>query len=325
MTACRCSGPARSALSRFLCGCVAVLVLAPWSALGWGDRGHQATGAVAFELLTPAAKAKVTRILGHMTLAQAATWPDDIRPDARLSHTDEARAFNARFPNNREWHYVNLPLGTTAFPGDHRLAHRQNIVEQIGVCLDVLEGRSRRMLPRHALCWLAHLVGDLHQPLHVGCGFFTFDADGRPTMITDPARARADQHDRGGNQILLPGNRRLHAYWDGEMVRAVWEASAGARLEALLLESVAEGLSPDPGPLRTWARNWALESVRGAGQAYRGITLGARTASDANWQIPAVWAPSEAEYRKGNRDLARQQLASAAFRLAEMLNGLRWK
>jgi hypothetical protein len=43
-----------------------------------------------------------------------------------------------------------------AFP----TAHRQSIVERVGVCLDVLEGRSKRMLPRHALCWLAHLVGD---------------------------------------------------------------------------------------------------------------------------------------------------------------------
>jgi hypothetical protein len=318
----------RLSLSRaiLIAGFVLLLGAAPLRTWAWGDRGHEAIATVASGLLQPATKARLARILGHMTLPQAATWPDHIRPEARLAHTDEAVEFNRKFPDNGTWHYVNLPLGTVAFPKDHRLVHRRNIVEQIGACIDVLEGRSRRMLPRHALCWLAHLVGDLHQPLHVGCGFFTFDPSGQPILITRPEVARPDQHDRGANQILLPGNRRLHGYWDGEMVRTVWEAQPGARLEDLMRETIqAGGMGAPAGPVSAWPRAWALESVVAARQVYEGVSLGRKTGTAESWQIPATWAASEQSYKRDHVELARRQLANAAFHLAELLNRLRWK
>lgn len=298
----------------------------PPNVLAWGDRGHEAIANVALDLVTPATRARLDRILGHQTLAQAATWPDHIRPGARLAETAEARQFNLKFPDNGVWHYVNLPLATTTFPAGHRLVHRHNIVEQINACVDVLEGKSRKMLPRHALCWLAHLVGDLHQPLHVGCGFFTFAPDGRPLLITRPDQARPDQHDRGANQILLPGNRRLHGYWDGEMVRAVWEPHPGARLETLLLETSRGGtLAPPTGSPRSWPQQWAMDSVRAANRVYEGLTLGKRIGTDTAWQIPATWTDSEAGYRRSHADLARQRLAAAAVHLAALLDQIRWK
>ena len=53
-----------------------------------------------------------------------------------------------------------------------------------------------------ALCWLLHLVGDVHQPLHTAARFSRDLPDG----------------DRGGNSVLLPARNgdkdTLHLYWD---------------------------------------------------------------------------------------------------------------
>jgi hypothetical protein len=57
-----------------------------------------------------------------------------------------------------------------------------------------------------ALCWIGHLVADVHQPCHAGSlymeGVFT-EEDG----------------DRGANRIFTKQNRIMHALWDGLLGR----------------------------------------------------------------------------------------------------------
>ena len=72
--------------------------------------------------------------------------------------------------------------------------------------LGSLSAEQRRAV---GLCWLFHLIGDLHQPLHV-------------IALIDDARFPAATHgDRGGNElaVVVSGTRptRLHSYWDGAL------------------------------------------------------------------------------------------------------------
>lgn len=54
------------------------------------------------------------------------------------------------------------------------------------------------------MCWLLHLVGDIHQPLHAATAF-------SPHLL-DPATQ--PNGDKGGNGIHLAKGGNLHALWD---------------------------------------------------------------------------------------------------------------
>lgn len=150
----------------------------------WGPTGHRVVGRIAQNHLSPAAAAEVEALLGPRSLAQASTWADEIRSDPAWDHA-------------APWHYVSIGDDETYATseknpdGDILVA-----LERFSATLADPEAPEKER--RHALQWLVHLVGDLHQPLHVG---------------------RAD--DRGGNDILVlyfdePAN--LHQVWDSRMI-----------------------------------------------------------------------------------------------------------
>lgn len=150
----------------------------------WGQIGHRTTGYVAQDYLTEKASAEVKRVLGNETLAQVSTWMDEVRSDGG-------------YDNMAPWHYVTIPAGETyetvekAEGGDILWA-----IEK--VVRELKEGGLRPDKEAENLKILVHLVGDLHQPLHVGNGT-----------------------DRGGNDVRLEwaGNRsNLHRVWDSEII-----------------------------------------------------------------------------------------------------------
>ena len=146
-------------------------------AFPWGAQGHQAVGEVARKLLTPAARASITAILGNDDLASASTWLDEVRNLAHhhtgpLKDDAEAKAFNKQHPTNDVWHYVNLPVGYTFYAPDSPFSSPDDVVHAIGAAVDVLEGKSERFTKAQALRILVHLVGDVHQPFHTIAGYF---------------------------------------------------------------------------------------------------------------------------------------------------------
>jgi hypothetical protein len=128
----------------------------------------------------------VRLLLGNEDLAQAATWPDDMRsaPDPFWQKTASP------------WHYVTVKgddYQTSDAPpaGDAvtALAHFSAVLRDPKASPD-----EQRM----ALRFVVHIVGDLHQPLHAGAG-----------------------DDRGGNTVSVswfgkPTN--LHSVWDSALI-----------------------------------------------------------------------------------------------------------
>src|SRR6185436_16787133 len=96
---------------------------------------------------------------------------------------------------------------------------------------------------KESLRMLIHLVGDIHQPLHVG----------RPG-------------DRGGNDVKLKwfgSDSNLHRVWDSDMID-------GTRLS---YTELAESLyKPNAAEVKTWqgtsVRDWASESIGLRKQVY---------------------------------------------------------
>src|SRR5690606_18021833 len=151
----------------------------------WGGMGHRVIARVAASRLSPATRREVRRLLGNESLAKVSTWADEVRRDR---------------PATAPWHYVNIPIYDSVYRPE-RVCRDGCVISALEQQLALLADRS---LPRteraEALKWVVHLVGDMHQPMHVG-----------------------DRGDRGGNDTritwdTLPGN--LHGLWDTGLLLA---------------------------------------------------------------------------------------------------------
>jgi hypothetical protein len=196
------------------------------SASAWNSFGHMMIAAVAYEQLTPAAHARVSRLLqlnpdfdkwvahtpreerDELAFVIAATWADYIKSEPgyendgeRPSGADAGRNIGyADRLQHRYWHFIDVPFST-----DHTAlvpAAIPNAQTQIALFRKTLASASATdELKSYDLVWLLHLIGDVHQPLHATSRFTHAQPQG----------------DEGGNLVSLcqkPCRQELHAYWD---------------------------------------------------------------------------------------------------------------
>ena len=170
---------------RHLAMLVAAVSLAPSPALAWGKTGHRVVAAIADTELSGLARAHIEEILGPgESLDEAANWPDEMRSAPGDFWRKTATP----------WHYVTLN-GTVY---DHAPPEGDALQALDHFSTVLRDPNASREDKQTALRFVVHLVGDLHQPLHVGkcC-------------------------DKGGNDVKVtwfgkPTN--LHAVWDSQLV-----------------------------------------------------------------------------------------------------------
>lgn len=216
-------------MRRFLgaASALAMLALSCSSARAWWDMGHMTVAAVAYERLTPAARARTSSLLrlnpdfenwvrgvaaeeqDRAAFIHAATWADDIK--RRSAYTrgsiaqDRADATaNIGYADHLVhdyWHYVDLPFSLDGTPGEP--PQTPNALTQIQAFRRALASGASDDVKSYDLVWLLHLVGDVHQPLHATSRF----SRGAPGG------------DRGGNKetvcLAFTCGAKLHAFWDG--------------------------------------------------------------------------------------------------------------
>jgi hypothetical protein len=298
----------------------------------WDAEGHAAVGMIATQNLTPDARKHVVAILGSDDLASIASWMDQVRAayfhSGPLGSDPEALKFDAEFPKNGEWHYVDLPLGLTSYQLDGAYSRPDDVVHMIEAAVTVLEGGGDpRITKREALCMLVHFVGDEHQPLHVGNGFYAIGADGSVKLVTDPAASKDLPDDKGGNADFYGTGKydELHAYWDTNLVQKVAGTKEASELAPLLIKKAANDGSgwKSAGDYHHWAEGWADESLSAARTAYAGITFGAET-PDSRGGIKSIKITLPANYDTVCIPLAQERLAKAGYHLAEILNAIQW-
>jgi hypothetical protein len=152
----------------------------------WGQTGHRVVGQIAYMNLTKKAKKNIEKLLGGEGLAIISTFPDDIKSDHQ-------------YDNFKPWHYIN-------FEGDETYEESKknpkgDLIIGIQKCKDILSNPTSSMKDKvFYIKFLVHLIGDLHQPMHIG-----------------------KSSDRGGNSIRLKwfrGNANLHSVWDSKMIES---------------------------------------------------------------------------------------------------------
>jgi len=207
-------------MKRFLI--VHLIMLLSFSAFAWGPTGHRATGLIAEKYLNKKAKKELLRILGGESLAMASTWMDEIRSDSTYDYMSD-------------WHWVTIQDGQTYEQCEKN--PNGDVVQTIERI--VVELKSKKLSAKDEvehLKILIHLIGDIHQPLHVGGG-----------------------NDRGGNDVKVTWFRmdsNLHRVWDSDMIDDTH----------LSFTELGESLGkPSAEKLNSWqkssVRDWATESM----------------------------------------------------------------
>jgi hypothetical protein len=299
-------------------------------ARAWGPEGHRLVGLIAASRLTsPRARAEVHRLLGGRSLAQVGEWADQVKQLQRsrqsggdpgpLKDDPVAEAFlaDSRNAGNARWHYCDLPLGVKKYELGVYGSRRDDVVQIAAECVRVLEGASHRLPPEMALLWLVHLIGDVHQPLHVGSGYLAGFSGGFWSLLTSPKIAAQGTGDEGGNRLLIDDHDRLHYFWDITAVRAALAGKPEA-LKARELEGRLPPASSHPaGRPEAWPAAWAADSLHWARAAYRPIRVRSWRRDNGKLVWIVTVPPSYSGWAAG---VAEMQIAQAGARLAELLD-----
>ncbi len=165
-----------------------ILLYAPYRSMAWGMLGHRIVGEIADSHLTPSARKQVQQILGTESIAIASNWADFIKSDTSYKYLNS-------------WHYVD-PEGVEGY-GQMQSYLQKDTAANAYTRLNFMirELKNKQLSPEKKLFYLRmliHIVGDIHQPLHV-----------------------SRRGDRGGNDIKVkwlnePTN--LHSVWDEKLI-----------------------------------------------------------------------------------------------------------
>ena len=239
----------------------------------YGALGHETIGAVAdMKLAGTPTGAQVTKLLDGITLSRASLLADEIKGWDRLPKgkpksvllkdhpqlqeqlvafweaNPPTKAKGSDAPTHKEFHYTDVPAvdGSTYVKGKLG-TEPYDIVQMIPFCVRVLSGaepetNERKITKPIALILLAHYVGDIHQPLHVGNAYFSSTGN-----LVNPSKGGKSFPDHGGNgfNIILADEKNskstakgdsksgakssgkksskskgnnLHSFWDTEAV-----------------------------------------------------------------------------------------------------------
>jgi hypothetical protein len=212
----------------------------------------------------------------------AARWADDIRGNPTYHHGN--------------WHYTNYPLSFESGIAT-RDPEPENIVSAFDRNAKVLTDPAASQAEKAiALCWLFHLVGDVHQPLHSTALFSSEFPNG----------------DRGGNLFKVVASEGgqtvdLHSFWDGLVIgtddyRQVGNLAIQLRndpeLQRAKLVELKDTSFTDWAKLESFAI--ARDSVYQKGALKPGSTL-----TDG--------------YRKAAKKIGERRIVLAGYRLADLL------
>jgi len=240
----------------------------------WGFTGHKTIAQIAENHLTPQAKSAVQALLGNESRADAATWADEVRNETE-------------YKNTAPWHFINVPSGLSYEDFSAQVANsdKANVYTALSNEEKVLGDASASLDQRRiALKFVAHFVGDIHQPMHV-----------------------SHAEDKGGNTIqvnFLGRGTNLHSLWDTGLLE---------HDEKGYTAIAAKYDHPTAAQIKKWQRDepmiWAWESYQISSKLYD--------------EIDAMSSRSLGEdYYQQHIGIVRQRVEQAGIRLAGVLNAI---
>ncbi|NVJ87925.1 MAG: S1/P1 nuclease [Flavobacteriaceae bacterium] len=234
----------------------------------WGQNGHRVTGKIAENHLSRKTKRKINKLLKGESLAFVSTYADEIKSDR------EYRKFSP-------WHYVNFPIAGEYDPKERN--ENGDIIYGINFCIKTLKDENSSTEDKvFYLKMLVHLMGDLHQPLHIG---------------------RAE--DKGGNDIQLRWfneGTNLHSVWDTKMIES-WNMSY------LELANNAKELSKEE--IKELQQGSVIDWMYDTRKITQKVYNSAKSGEKLSYRYSYLYFP-----------IVREQLQKGGIRLAKVLNDI---
>jgi hypothetical protein len=298
--------------------CIALLlaIALPPIASAWSRPGHMVSAAIAYDELSAQDPRIIERIvslaerhpdrgafevaIGRATgtersrriFMELARWPDDTRGSIHDHPT---------------WHYSSRPLVETASP-PAKLPEdvpQGSALEAFALSLNVAaDSRASAGERAVALCWIFHLVGDMHQPLHsvsrVSKRFPEGDRGGSLQFVRDPQT----------NEPVT-----LHWFWDDSVSRD-GEPQAAMQRARELMSRLPRPHFKELRPFQSTAEfsAWAQESHQLASNVAYGPDFSASDSANKSREVSP-------RYLEESTKVAEQRLTLSGYRLTEVL---RW-
>jgi hypothetical protein len=275
---------------------LALVGLAPSRATAWGKEGHELVGRIADKHLNSKARDAINELLQNdqfqsLSDGRLTNWADAIRGSAVFRH---------KYPNMAQWHFIDISVDADLATLDlHKYCPNHNCV------LDAVE-RFRAVLKdptkplqdrREALFFIAHFIGDLHQPLHCA----------------------ERNNDKGGNLVQVrvvtgdPHATNLHKVWDTDLVLEAMGPLSMADYANRLTNTLS--MEKRKELQKGTVNDWIVESHKLArAKAYQ----------DNGEPIPAAGEPHtlSSDYMLDRAETVEAQLTKGGVRLAQFLNDL---
>ncbi|HTE01463.1 MAG TPA: S1/P1 nuclease [Mucilaginibacter sp.] len=163
---------------------LSLLGIAGLTLTAWGPEGHSATALIAQRHLTANAAGRVKALLNGRSMASVSSWADATKTKSTAP-----------------WHFLNLPLGL-GYDDFVKMVKGLRIPNVYNELLRLEADIQTPGIPvaqrQEDLKYIIHLVGDVHQPMHV-----------------------SREIDRGGGLIKVNyhGETDFHKVWDGLLLK----------------------------------------------------------------------------------------------------------
>jgi hypothetical protein len=291
--------------------------------LAWDDAGHKLTGYIAWQQMTPAARAAAIKILRsapedsdlsvfYMQDSRsesarqlelfmiATTWADIVRD----------REFKNRYSkyHKSNWHYADTfwrqENGNPIILPKPEGEEGGKAVEKLYEFEKVLRNASVSAADKAiALAWILHLGGDIHQPLHTSARITELEPKG----------------DQGGNLFHLtpqgtPRERQvnLHWFWDSIVGRNV--SRKNDLCDSSYLPPIAAQMMKKYPPAKMQDRLATGDFNKWQQESFQVATTELFPATLIRFQMPTN------AYKKRAFQISQEQIALAGYRLGALLN-----
>jgi len=325
---------------------LATVLLWSGETFAWGPAGHQSVGYIADRLLAGTTTAKEVRKILDTNLKTASVWADCAKgvnkspttgafhysvspfhpecaifeksggPQLMIAYVkrnwDTCHPASDEEVCHKQYHYADVAIERDGYASNIQGTSDHDVVHAINACIIVLQG-GKAPAPfdiankKEALRVLTHLVGDIHQPLHVGAVYLDVNGD-----LKDPDSGMFDPKTKttGGND-LLHGSNKMHSEWDGIPTKLTPDKLTDADLDD------ARDIPITAGSITNWSATWATESIHASKVAFVDVTFSAEDEAAHKWK-----ATEPAGYTNKRQAIQREQLIEAGAQLAQVLKAV---
>ncbi len=347
-------------MKKLLCAAAICSAFFSGQALAWGNDGHRAVGSIAEKLIkgSNAEKQVAALLLPGESLESITVWADCVKGTYCGPQSPEMISYVAANARHSEYHYTDIPFQNAHYHDGALGSADVDIVQTLKQAIAVLQGKTdpalnpHKFTRRQALLLVAHMTGDIHQPLHVGAAFV--GKDGK--FVVPKEHHEVDTVNifdaRGGNNLLLdddkitslsaaviPGEAKplpegmkksttkpFHSYWDSTVVDYAMRRIS-TRTPEQFAQKIVDGkpqVTMNTGDPATWPYQWADDALAMSKLAYTGVTAGkiAAQTSKKGEVYYTFTLDTTPDYPVPSSALARTQLIKGGYHLAGLLKAI---